>query len=66
MSTSNERTSEYHFEILRYDASRDDPPRFQSYRLAVGARMSVLEALLAIQDDQDASLAFRYACRGAG
>jgi succinate dehydrogenase / fumarate reductase iron-sulfur subunit len=53
------------FEILRYDASRDDRPRFQTYELAAGVRTSVLEALLKIQDEQDPSLAFRYACRGA-
>ena len=55
----------FRFEILRYDASRDGRPRFQTYELAAEGRMSVLEALLAIQDEQDPSLAFRYACRGA-
>jgi len=55
----------YHFEIYRYDASKDDPPRFESYDLAVEDHMSALEALLKIQAEQDPSLAFRYACRGA-
>jgi len=55
----------YRFEILRYDAARGGEPRFQSYEVAVGERTSVLEALLTIQDEQDPSLAFRYACRGA-
>jgi len=55
----------YCFDVLRYDASRDDRPRFQTYELEAEARMSVLEALLKIQDEQDPSLAFRYACRGA-
>jgi len=61
----NEHTRMYRFEILRYDASRDDEPRFQAYQVAAQANMSVLEALLKIQDEQDPSLAFRYACRGA-
>ena len=55
----------YRFEILRYDAAKDDGPRFAVYDLAAQENMSVLEALLKIQDEQDPSLAFRYACRGA-
>lgn len=55
----------YRFEILRYDAAKDTQPRFQTYQLAAEASTSVLEALLAIQDQQDPSLAFRYSCRGA-
>ena len=55
----------YRFEILRYDAARDTQPRFQTYEIAAEASTSVLEALLAIQDEQDPSLAFRYSCRGA-
>jgi succinate dehydrogenase / fumarate reductase iron-sulfur subunit len=55
----------YRFEILRYDAAKHSEPRFQAYELAAEASTSVLEALLAIQDEQDPSLAFRYSCRGA-
>jgi succinate dehydrogenase / fumarate reductase iron-sulfur subunit len=55
----------YRFEILRYDAARDDEPRFQSYDLSAPGKISVLEALLKLQDEEDPSLAFRYACRGA-
>jgi len=33
--------------------------------LAAQGNLSVLEALLKLQDEQDPSLAFRYACRGA-
>ncbi len=55
----------YRFEIFRYDASKDDPPRFETYELLSTDNMSVLEALLKIADEQDPSLAFRYACRGA-
>ena len=55
----------YRFEILRYDAGKDERPRFQVYDLAAEEKASVLEGLLKIQDEQDPSLAFRYACRGA-
>jgi succinate dehydrogenase/fumarate reductase iron-sulfur protein len=55
----------YRFEILRYDASQPRPAQFRAYELAAGGKTSVLEALLRIQGEQDPSLAFRYACRGA-
>lgn len=65
MSRENEPTKQYHFEILRYDASNDAQPRFQAYALEASGSISVLEALFEIQEEQDPSLAFRYACRGA-
>jgi fumarate reductase iron-sulfur subunit len=37
--------------------------RVQSYRVAVAADGTVLDALVAIQREQDPTLAFRYACR---
>ena len=40
-------------------------PRFQEFSLDVEGSMSVLEALLTLQDEQDPTLAFRYCCRGA-
>lgn len=55
----------HRFEIFRYDAAAGDRPRFQAYELAGHGNLSVLEGLLKIQDEQDPSLAFRYACRGA-
>jgi succinate dehydrogenase / fumarate reductase iron-sulfur subunit len=55
----------YRFEILRYDPAKEEEPRFQIYDLEGDANMSVLEGILKIQDQQDPSLAFRYACRGA-
>lgn len=55
----------YRFEIFRYAASGGAAPRFQTYAVTVDRNMSVLEALVKIQDEQDPSLAFRYACRGA-
>ncbi len=55
----------YRFEIFRYDAAKEAPPRFDTFELVPDKGMSVLEGLLKIQDEQDPSLAFRYACRGA-
>jgi fumarate reductase iron-sulfur subunit len=40
-----------------------EPERVQSYRVAVSADGTVLDALVAIQREQDPTLAFRYACR---
>ena len=54
----------YWLSVFRYDEASQDPPRFQSYRIAIAPRSSLLDALLQIQDDQDPSLAFRYSCRG--
>jgi len=65
MNPSNGPTRTYRFEILRYDAGEARPPRFHAYEVTPRAKMSVLEALLTIQNEQDPSLAFRYACRGA-
>jgi succinate dehydrogenase / fumarate reductase iron-sulfur subunit len=55
----------YRFEVLRFGHAPGDRPRFQAYELVVRKKMSVLEALLTLQEDQDPSLAFRYSCRGA-
>jgi len=65
MSPSNEVIDVVRLDVFRYDASRDEPPRFQTYELAAAGSTSVLEMLLKLQDEQDPSLAFRYACRGA-
>ncbi len=56
---------DYTFKIFRFDAARDDAPAYQTYTLDVPQGMTVLEVLLRIQAEQDGSLAFRYACRGA-
>ena len=55
----------FHFDIFRYDPAEGGQPRFQRYELTAGKGLSVLQALLQIQDEQDPSLAFRFACRGA-
>jgi succinate dehydrogenase / fumarate reductase iron-sulfur subunit len=64
MNPKSGPTKTYRFEVLRYDGAAD-APRFQAYDLVPDRKLSVLESLLKIQDEQDPSLAFRYACRGA-
>jgi len=58
-------TKPFTFRIQRFDPAHDDEPTYQTYTLDVPEGMTVLEALLRIQAEQDGSLAFRYACRGA-
>jgi succinate dehydrogenase / fumarate reductase iron-sulfur subunit len=53
------------FRIRRFDPARDHAPRYDEYAIDVPEGMTVLEALLRIQAEQDGTLAFRYACRGA-
>ncbi|MGC9336002.1 MAG: succinate dehydrogenase/fumarate reductase iron-sulfur subunit [Anaerolineae bacterium] len=58
-------TERFTFRIQRFDPAKDDAPYYQTYTLDVPQGLTVLEALLRIQAQQDGSLAFRYACRGA-
>ena len=58
-------TQSFTFRIQRFDPAHEDEPTYQTYTLDVPEGMTVLEALLRIQAEQDGSLAFRYACRGA-
>ena len=53
------------FRIARFSPEADPVPRRQDYALDVPPGLSVLEALIRIQAEQDGTLAFRYACRGA-
>jgi succinate dehydrogenase / fumarate reductase iron-sulfur subunit len=57
-------SKEFTFRIERYDPT-SGVPRTQDFVVEVGEGTTVLEALLRIQEEQDGSLAFRYACRGA-
>jgi succinate dehydrogenase / fumarate reductase iron-sulfur subunit len=58
-------TERFTFRIERFNPAEDEAPYYQDYSLDVSQGMTVLEALLRIQAEQDGSLAFRYACRGA-
>ena len=51
------------FKILRYDSSKNEPPKFESFKIPVEKGMTVLEGLIYIQDNLDGSLAFRSSCR---
>lgn len=58
-------TAPFTFRVFRFDPAQDRGPTYQEYALDVPPGTTVLEALLRIQAEQDGSLAFRYACRGA-
>jgi succinate dehydrogenase / fumarate reductase iron-sulfur subunit len=58
-------TKPFTFRVRRFDPAKDEKPSYQAYTLDVPPGITVLEALLRIQAEQDGSLAFRYACRGA-
>ena len=51
------------FRVRRFDPERDRKPRWTSYRVQVRPKMSVLDALFAILEEQDGTLGFRYSCR---
>jgi len=51
--------------ILRSDAEEDTEPRFVTFTVPHDQDMTVLAALLWIQDNLDGTVAFRYSCRGA-
>ena len=51
--------------IWRFDPAEDEEPYYQEYTLGVPGGMTLLEALLRIQAEQDGTLTFRYSCRGA-
>lgn len=55
----------FHFHIFRFDPATDVEPHFQACDIDLHPHLSVLEALIAIQQQQDASLSFRCSCRGA-
>jgi len=56
--------SRFSFHVSRFTPG-DLEPHYQDYTLDVPPGLSVLEALVRIQAEQDGTLAFRYACRGA-
>ncbi len=50
--------------VQRYNPDIDDTPYFQDFDVEYEPGMTVLDALLYIQDKFDSSLAFRWECRG--
>lgn len=49
--------------VFRYDPSRDDKPRYETYDVPYAKDMRILDVLHYIQENYDGSLAFRYSCR---
>lgn len=52
-------------EVLRWRPGQDREPVWQRFTVPYADDMSVLQALLAIKDDQDGSLTLRWSCRQA-
>jgi succinate dehydrogenase / fumarate reductase iron-sulfur subunit len=52
-------------EVARYDPQTGGRPRRQRYEIDLPEGSTVLEALMAVQDELDGTLAFRRACRHA-
>ena len=63
MDQSDALTRQVTIRIRRYQPETDAAPHWETYRLAVSEGMTVLEALHAIKNDQDHSLAWRSSCR---
>ncbi len=55
----------YRFKIFRYDPANDRGPSFREYPYETQEKRTVLEALMEIRNEQDATLSFRYSCREA-
>jgi len=53
------------FTIQRLNPEVESRPHDEDYRLEVSRGMTVLEALIRIKHEQDATLAMRYSCRSA-
>lgn len=64
MSPKNENTK-YTFKIFRFNPDTDQGPRYDTFVRDCPRGTTVLEALLAIQETDDDSLAFRFSCRSA-
>lgn len=55
----------YTIRVFRYDSETQEDPFFQNFQVSMPSNLTVLQALMKIQDEQDGSLAFRFSCRGA-
>ncbi|HLI25759.1 MAG TPA: succinate dehydrogenase iron-sulfur subunit [Chloroflexota bacterium] len=51
--------------VRRFDPTTDRRPYWARYEVAVRPKMSVLDALFAVLEQQDGTLGFRYSCRAA-
>jgi succinate dehydrogenase / fumarate reductase iron-sulfur subunit len=55
----------YTFKVFRFDPAKDEDAYFQEYTYETLEKNTVLEALMDIRNEQDATLSFRYSCREA-
>ncbi|MEQ9093839.1 MAG: 2Fe-2S iron-sulfur cluster-binding protein, partial [Miltoncostaeaceae bacterium] len=53
------------FDIFRYQPDVSEDKYRQSFALDHGEDLTVLDALLRLQNEQDGTLAVRYSCRSA-
>jgi succinate dehydrogenase / fumarate reductase iron-sulfur subunit len=51
--------------IKRFHKEKDPQQWIETFQVEIRKGMNLLEALLYVQDEQDATLSFRYSCRGA-
>jgi succinate dehydrogenase iron-sulfur subunit len=53
------------FNIFRYQPDASEDPYYQEFSLDHENEMTLLDAILRLQDEQDGTLAIRYSCRSA-
>ena len=51
------------YQVLRFSPRKDNPPRWQEFKVPANPGMTVLDGLWKIKEMQDASLAWRASCR---
>ena len=56
---------EYRFRILRFNPLKDEYPHFEDFIFETDKKLTILEALMQIRNENDCSLSFRYSCREA-
>jgi succinate dehydrogenase / fumarate reductase iron-sulfur subunit len=57
--------AEYTLKIRRYDPESGEAAYWQEFDVDLGAERSVLDGILMVKDDQDASVGIRCSCRAA-
>jgi succinate dehydrogenase / fumarate reductase iron-sulfur subunit len=57
------KTEQVSFRISRFNPERDEKRHYETYRVKIDNRMTVLDTLEEIKHTQDASLTFRRSCR---
>jgi len=57
------KSQEITFRVLRFSPETDKKPHYDTFKVEVKGRMTVLDALENIKHEQDASLSFRRSCR---